>query len=69
VYLLVHWRFRRRQTEVQVIERLLASKWRRRDGYRPAAKPCLAVPSTPLARWGAQRWQRPPPATPVYLSL
>jgi hypothetical protein len=56
----VHQRFNRRVREVRAHERLLARRW-------PAAVVAATLPvgvrsTTPLERWGAQRWQRPPPA-------
>jgi hypothetical protein len=60
-YVLVHGRFHRRRTRVEVLERLVAHRWARRPVVLP--RPVLAaVPCAPLKRWGAQRWQRPPPA-------
>ena len=61
IYVLVHRRFADRQVRIIDLERLAARRWNR---HRPAAitgRVAYAVPSTPLERWGRQRWQRPPP--------
>lgn len=62
VYVLVHRVFSRRADQVQVIERLVARRWRRHCPLRPLPPRWMPVASSPLERWGAQRWQRPPPA-------
>jgi hypothetical protein len=68
-YVVAHRLFSRRRGQIEVIERLVARKWQRRCPTRTAPLRSLPVPWSPLARWGAQRWQRPPPAAliPRYL--
>ncbi len=61
-YVVVHRLFSQRRGQIEVIERLVARKWRRRCPARTAPLRSLPVAWSPLARWGAQRWQRPPPA-------
>lgn len=53
--------FEVRQSRLAFVERLVVQKWSPRYGLLPASARPTAVPSTPLDRWGAQRWQRPPP--------
>jgi hypothetical protein len=61
VYSLVqHW-FGRRRSQLVARERLVARRWSPRQGFQPVAVRVTSVPSTPLERWGKQRWQRPPP--------
>jgi hypothetical protein len=58
----LHRRFSRRTDQVRAHERLLAR--RRYVGVSlPLPQPVRS--STPLERWGAQRWQRPPPLLPI----
>jgi hypothetical protein len=61
-YVVVHRLFSRRRAQVEVIERLVARKWRRRCSAHLTPLRSQSVAWSPLARWGAQRWQRPPPA-------
>jgi hypothetical protein len=53
--------FAQRRSRLVVIERLVARRWTARYGLLPVPARAASVPSTPLDRWGAQRWQRPPP--------
>jgi hypothetical protein len=58
----LHRRFSRRTDQVRAHERLLAR--RRYVGISlPLVQPVRSA--TPLERWGAQRWQRPPPLLPT----
>ena len=64
----VYWLFRRRfavrQVRISKLEHLVARKWTPHRELRPVRARTRKVATTPLDRWGAQRWQRPPP-TPV----
>jgi hypothetical protein len=61
LYVVVHGWFRRRRSQIRALELTIARKWRR--GLAPAPVPAGArsIRSTPFERWGATRWQRPPP--------
>lgn len=61
VYWLFHRRFRIRRVRISKLEQLVARKWTPHRGLLPVAARTRKVASTPLDRWGAQRWQRPPP--------
>jgi hypothetical protein len=61
VYSLVQRWFAGRRSELCRLERLIMRKWSAQDGLLPVPGLPALVPSTPLERWGAQRWQRPPP--------
>jgi len=60
-YWLTQSTFARRRSRLLVIERLVAQRWSARYGLLPVPGRATSVPSSPLDRWGAQRWQRPPP--------
>ena len=62
VYSIVHHWLARRRSRLVVLERLVARRWSRRCGLAPVVARVASVPSTPLERWGKQRWLRPPPA-------
>jgi hypothetical protein len=64
-YVLIHGRFRRRHSQVLALEGLEARRWVRCLASTPLPTGAMSVASTPLERWGAQRWQRPPPIAPV----
>jgi len=53
--------FAARRSRLAFVESLVVRKWTARYGLLPVASRSASVPSTPLDRWGAQRWQRPPP--------
>ena len=60
IYVLVHRTFRAKAWQTTAIEQLAVRKWLR--GTISVSFDASRVPSvTPLQRWGAQRWQRPPP--------
>jgi hypothetical protein len=59
-YVCLHRLFGRRRSRVEVLERLVARRWRRGQ-IRVALPAAPVMASSPLQRWGAQRWQRPPP--------
>ena len=61
VYWLVQRWFVGRRSELCRLERLIIRKWTAHYGLLPVPRLPASVPSTPLERWGAQRWQRPPP--------
>jgi hypothetical protein len=52
-------RFARRVRQVRAHERLLAQRWPLVLVFVPAV--LASRSATPLERWGAQRWLRPPP--------
>ena len=60
-YWLAQGTFARRRSCLVFIERLVAQRWSARYGLLPVPGLAASVPSAPLDRWGAQRWQRPPP--------
>ena len=60
-YWLFHRRFSVRRVRLSKLEQLVARKWTPHRGLLPVAARTRKVASTPLDRWGAQRWQRPPP--------
>lgn len=60
-YCLVHRWFAKRRSRLVVLERLVARRWNPRYGLLPSETRPASVPSTPLERWGRQRWLRPPP--------
>lgn len=62
IYWLFQRRFTDRRTRVTQLERLVAQKWTPGYGLLPVLSRASKIASTPLDRWGAQRWQRPPPA-------
>lgn len=67
VYWLIQGWFAHRRSRLVMIERLVAQRWTARYGLLPVPSRAASVASTPLDRWGAQRWQRPPPV--VFLPL
>ena len=54
-----------RRSRLAFVEGLSLRKWSARYGLLPNPSRATSVPSTPLDRWGAQRWLRPPPLAPV----
>lgn len=57
----LHRRFSVRRVRLSKLEQLVARKWTPHRGLLPVAARTRKVASAPLDRWGAQRWQRPPP--------
>jgi hypothetical protein len=60
-YSLVQRWFLRRRSRLSVLERLVARRWNPTFGLLPVRWRAAGAQSTPLERWGRQRWQRPPP--------
>lgn len=60
-YSIVHRWFVDRRTRVAVLERLVTRRWARACVGVPTLYQADGAAGTPLERWGAQRWQRPPP--------
>ena len=54
--------FIQRRSRVALLEQAVARKWCRTSLTAPAVCQPERAARTPLERWGAQRWQRPPPA-------
>lgn len=66
VYWVIQRWFAARRSRIAFIELLVARKWTPHYGLLPVLSRTASVPSTPLDRWGAQRWQRPPPLALVF---
>ncbi|HEX4864241.1 MAG TPA: hypothetical protein VFV02_09225 [Acidimicrobiales bacterium] len=62
---LFHRRFATRWSRLAKFEQLVAQKWTPHLGLIPVHGRMRRIASTPFDRWGAQRWQRPPPAAVV----
>jgi hypothetical protein len=69
VYCFVQRALARRAGAVEVIERFLARRWNRAVERQLAVCPTAAPQWSPLQRWGAPRWQRPPPGLGVSVSI
>jgi len=66
VYRLGRWCFHRREARVVALERIVARRWSLRPvSCPPPVETCVVW--APLDRWGAQRWNRPPPHARVHL--
>jgi hypothetical protein len=60
-YVLVNRWFTRRRSRLILLERLVTRRWTPNLGLLPVRILPIWATSTPLERWGRQRWQRPPP--------